>query len=257
MKYPISAKGVSAVSVLALAIGFGGDLAFQLFDLTAGAASAQSSNGQGQSRGQSQTQGGKSDSTKGGQAQGGQGAKGGQGQGQAGPGEDSEGKGPQAGNAGSTRSGNPNWSQEGIPEVELGRLSVVRSPTYVLDRAYAEALASLSPEVAAFYSQDLQDIIADLSLNFDELTFIDSPLQNLALLRDALDGSISLPGVTNDNMTLMAVFLGVASDKTLPITTDTVVAVSTILGTPLTGTTAETLAKDAEEVRIAVLAGHG
>jgi len=55
----------------------------------------------------------------------------------------------------------------------------------------------------------------------------------------------------------MAVFLGVASDKTVPITTETVIAVTTILGYPITGDDAEDLAKDAEAVRIAVLAGHG
>ena len=52
-------------------------------------------------------------------------------------------------------------------------------------------------------------------------------------------------------------FLGTASDKTVPISSDTVVAVTTILGTPITGSEAEELAEDAEEIRIAILAGHG
>ncbi|WP_295537316.1 hypothetical protein [uncultured Thioclava sp.] len=179
------------------------------------------------------------------------------GHGQGGPDADSEGKGPKAGSAGSTRSGKPVWSQEGLPEVELGRLNVARSPSHVLDRAYAEAMATLSPEMAAFYNQSLSDIVMSLSTNFDNQTYIDSPLQNLSMLRDALDGSISLPGVSNSNETLMAVFLGVASDKTVPISPDAVTAVSTILGAPVSPTEAARLAADAEAVRIAVLAGHG
>jgi hypothetical protein len=84
-------------------------------------------------------------------------------------------------------------------------------------------------------------------------------LQNLALLKDALDGTSTLTtlGVTNTNETLMAVFLGVASDKTITISTDTAIAVSTILDAPLTDAEAAALAADAEAIRIAVLAGHG
>jgi hypothetical protein len=98
-----------------------------------------------------------------------------------------------------------------------------------------------------------------LSLEWDTITIIDSPLQNLALMKDALDGTSSLTtvGVTNDTDTLLALFLGVASDKTVPISTDTVIAVTTILGTPITGDDAAALAVDAEAIRIAVLAGHG
>jgi hypothetical protein len=98
-----------------------------------------------------------------------------------------------------------------------------------------------------------------LSLEWDTITIIDSPLQNLALMKDALDGTSSLTtvGVTNDTDTLLALFLGVASDKTVPISADTVIAVTTILGTPVTGDDAVALAADAEAIRIAVLAGHG
>lgn len=241
----LPAKRVATVLALALAIGFGGNLAFQPLSHLSGAAVAESSGGdQGQ-----QGQGSK--------GQNGQGAKGNDGQGQGGPDADSEGKGPKAGNEGSTRSGKPNWAEEGIPEVELGRLSVARSPSHVLDRAYDEALASLNTDMVTFYNMSLDDIISNLSLNFDQQSYVDSPLQNLAFLRDALDGSISLPGVTNSNEVLEAVFLGVASDKTVPITTDTVIAVSKILGTPITGDAAAALAVDAEAVRVAVLAGHG
>ena len=63
-----------------------------------------------------------------------------------------------------------------------------------------------------------------------------------------LDGSSVLAnyGVTNDIDTLMALFIGVASDKTITVSTDTVIALTTILGAPMT-----------EAVRVAVLAGHG
>lgn len=113
----------------------------------------------------------------------------------------------------------------------------------------------------AFYSLPFDNadttILSELSLNWDNLTIYDSPLQNLALMEDILeDGDSQLP-VNNDADILMAVFLGVASDKTLPITSDTVIAVTTILGYPITGQDAADLAEDAEAVRIAVLAGHG
>ena len=187
---------------------------------------------------------------------GGQGA-GGQGGGGQGPGDSGQqfGQGTTGGNA----SGRPPWAQEGIPEVELGRLNVVRSPERVLDRALAEALATVAatPAIAEFYSQPLSEVIFQLSTEFDSLSYIDSPLQNLALLKDVLDGSTSLPGVTAPPQTLAAVFLGTASDKTIPISTNTVIAVTTILGTPVSGGEAATLATQAEAVRIAILAGHG
>jgi hypothetical protein len=182
----------------------------------------------------------------------------GQGQGQGGPGEDSDGKGPQAGGPAEDGGGKPVWAQEGIPEVELGRLSVARSPDQVLERALAEAVASLTPEMIAYYEMSLEEAQTELSLNFDNVAFIDSPLQNLALLKDLLKGGTALTSeVDNDSTLLAAMLLGAASDKTVPITTATVVAVTTILGTPIDGTAADTLADMAEDIRIAILAGHG
>lgn len=204
-------------------------------------------------------QGGKPDD-KGNQGEGQQGQdNAGQGQGQGGPGVDSDGKGPQAGGPAEDGGGKPVWAQEGIPEVELGRLSVARSPDQVLDRALDEAVATLTPEMVAFYNLSLDEAIAELSLNFDEVAFIDSPLQNLALLEDLLSGGTALAdaGVTTGDSVLAAVLLGAASDKTVPISTDTVIAVTTILGTPVTGDAAAELADRAESVRIAILAGHG
>jgi hypothetical protein len=166
-------------------------------------------------------------------------------------------RGRRGGAAGS--GGKPVWAQEGIPEVELGRLNVARSPDHVLDRAYAEALSSFGPEVAAFYSLDLATMERELSTNWDNVQFIDSPLQNLALMRDALDGESVLRdvGIATDNGTLLAVFLGTASDKAVPVTTETALAVSAILDQPLSAAAAAALAEDAERIRQAILAGHG
>ena len=206
-------------------------------------------------QGSSDNQGGANSSGNGGQQSGSS-----QGQGQGGPSADSDGKGPQAGGSANEGGGKPVWAQEGIPEVELGRLNVARSPSKVLDQALSEALKSVNPDIVSFYSQSLEDAITTLSLSFDTVTMYDSPLQSLALLQDVLaDGTSELTalGVTNDTATLEALFIGVASDKTVPITVDTVVALTTILGTPITGDAAAQLAADAEAVRIAVLAGHG
>jgi hypothetical protein len=129
----------------------------------------------------------------------------------------------------------------------------------VLDRALAYALSNISPDIVSFYNLSLEDAITTLSLEFDTVTMYDSPLQSLSLLRDALDGTSVLAdyGVTNDIDTLMALFIGVASDKTITVSTDTVLALTTILGAPMTDAEAAALATAAEAVRIAVLAGHG
>jgi hypothetical protein len=206
---------------------------------------------------------------QGGQGQGSQGSQsgqsnqGGEGAGQGGPDSSSDSKGPQAGTPSGTGSGGgkPIWAQEGIPEVELGRLSVARSPDQVLERSLLEAIATLTPDMAAFYNLSLDQIIAELSLNWDNITIYDSPLQNLALFEDVLmDGSIQLPGVSDaDDAKLLAVFLGVASDKALPISEDTVIAIVAILsdGEPTIAIDTAAIAAAAEAVRIAVLAGHG
>ncbi len=158
-------------------------------------------------------------------------------------------------------SGNrPVWAGEGIPEVELGRLNVVRSPSHVLDRAYEEGLASFTASMAEFYNLPLDQAIAKLRTEFETAEFIDSPLQNLALLRDALDGSSvlnDLEEVENTNETLMAMFLGTASDKTIPITPEAAYSVALILGYELSQASSTALAADAEAVRQAVLEGHG
>lgn len=218
--------------------------------------------GQGSQGAGGQGQGGQGEGAHG--AQSGQGNQGGDGAGQGGPDDDSDSNGPQAGSPrdNDNQGGKPAWAQEGIPEVELGRLSVARSPDQVLDRALAEAGATLTPEMVSFYNQSMDEIIYDLSMNWDTISIYDSPLQNLALFKDILeDGQTTLSGVNDsDYSKLLAVFLGVASDKTLVITEDTAVAILTILGEGLPThilVDPATLAADAEAVRVAVLAGHG
>ncbi|KFE35440.1 hypothetical protein [Thioclava atlantica] len=269
----IGSKSKSFVSAIAIVSALGMATAWEApFHGFVGAAYADTHDGESGGKGGQDGQGkqaGQSDegghSGAEGEGKGGPGAQAGQenqndkGQGQGGPGPDSEGQGPQAGAPSSTGGGKPVWAQEGIPEIELGRLNVARSPSHVLDRAYDEALATISPDMVSFYNLSLDQVISSLSLNWDNVTFIDSPLQNLALLKDALDGSSGLSnlGVTNNVATLEAIFLGSASDKSVPITKDTVTAVTTILGSPVTGAAADQLAAQAEAVRIAILAGHG
>jgi hypothetical protein len=244
-KTPKAVRSGIAVSVIALAAALAVAPGFDMLGGKTGAASAQQQGAQ-----QGEGQGGPGN-------QGGQDNQGGDGSGQGGPSADSGAQGPQAGAPADTGGGKPVWAQEGIPAVELGRLSVARSPDQVLDRALAEALATFVPAMEDFYEMSLDEMIEELSLNWDNVTIYDSPLQNLALMKDLLaDGATQLP-ITNDKDTLLAVFLGVASDKTIEISADTVIAVTTILGYPITGQAAIDLAVDAEFIRIAVLAGHG
>ena len=135
---------------------------------------------------------------------------------------------------------------------------MARSPDHVLDRAFDEPMATLA-SMADFYNPSLEDMVTELSLNWDDPTIIDSRLQNLAIFRDALDGSIDLTsyGITSDVFTIMAVTLGVASDKTVPISAETAHAVSVIQIMPMTEADAAALAAAAEANRIAVLAGRG
>ncbi|QGW22722.1 hypothetical protein GOM96_17505 [Stutzerimonas degradans] len=107
-------------------------------------------------------------------------------------------------------------------EVELGRLSVGRSPTKVLSHSLDEALAKLTTEGAV--------IAIDSSgrLTVDGVT-IDSPLENLALYETYMTSG-SIPGVTLPAGFDPAALLAAAGDKTGTISVDTVVYVNSILG---------------------------
>ncbi len=204
--------------------------------------------------------------------------------GQRGPSPDSDARGPRYGGGDQgqrpppgTRGGRPVWAQEGIPEVELGRLSVVRAPSHVIERALAEVLTNwstigstvltltapgqptLTMTVAQLYSLPADQFANIVKTDYDSITRIDSPLENLALFQDIrVDGTTQLTGVTPASaIDLAAILLGSASDKTLPITTDTVLAVNIILQLPtLSATDLAALAAGAEAVRAAILEGH-
>lgn len=158
----------------------------------------------------------------------------------------------------------PVWAQEGIPEVELGRLNVSRAPARVLNRAEAEALATYSEEMAAIYSLDAAQAAELLKTSFREISRYDSPVQNLALYKDVMTfGDTQLREIDTSltpasQLDLAAIFLGSASDKTIPISENTVIALNRILGlNELSSEDRSTLATKAEVIREAILIGHG
>ena len=194
-------------------------------------------------------------------------------------------KGPQFGGGSNTRKpaqgttgGRPVWAKEGIPEVELGRLSVARSPEHVLDHAFTEVVSNwattgttvmtltadgqptLVLTVAQLYSLSALEFAHVVQTYYDSIVRVDSPLENLSLIKNlATTGTTALTGVTPASKDdLIAIFLGSASDKTIAITADTVTAVNTILGLPtLTPEQTADIALKADAVRLAILSGHG
>ncbi len=86
---------------------------------------------------------------------------------------------------------------------------------------------------------------------------LDSPLANLALLKDLLaDGQIVVAGQTLPLTTdLQAILLASASDKTVPISADTVTAIYTIIGYTEAYSAAD-IAAAADIVRTKILYDH-
>lgn len=121
----------------------------------------------------------------------------------------------------------PVWAQEGLPEVELGRLNAARAPNHVLSRALGEAHTALAADPQAG---------------------VHSPPQNLALYWEAM----SSENVWTREQA--AAFLGAASDKRIPITTETVKALNLILGVSDPDPTG--MAQAADSVRQQLLADH-
>lgn len=213
------------------------------------------------------------------------GSGGASGSGQGGPSADSDAKGPKYGGGGSkptpgTSGGKPVWAQEGVPsDLELGRLSVVRAPSHVIDKSLATALAALQP---AFYErviaiadnptltmeQKVAALQAVVKLSFTDTTLvrIDSPLENLGLYKDLLtDSKIVAAAATYDAtssatraLLLAAIFVGSASDKTIPVSTATIDALNKIMALTLpVGVTATDVGAVAEAVRQAIAEAHG
>ena len=155
--------------------------------------------------------------------------------------------------------GPPVWAREGIPEVELGRLNVGRAPGFVLARAEDKALDEYNQNMAALYDLSAEQAAALLQNNYDESERIHSPVQNLALYKDVMIfGKTQLPGVNPvSTYDLAAIFLGSASDKNIPITNDTIIAINRILGLiDMNESDITTLATKAEAVRASILIGH-
>jgi len=154
----------------------------------------------------------------------------------------------------------PVWAKEGISEVELGRLNVIRSPSRVIDRAFSEAVSTFDAiALGPIYSMSAEAFSNYVATHWDTATIIDSPLQNLGLLRDLLTtGNTQLGGVTpasrND---LAGIFLGTASDKALPISQGTVAAVVKMMGVAMADADVASIAVKAEDVRRGILTGHG
>lgn len=127
-------------------------------------------------------------------------------------------------------------------EVELGRLSVGRSPTGVLAAQYEEAVTSIN--TASSISLDASGRIV-ITLSDGTQKTIDSPLENLALYYELLTTG-TLTGVdatklgdlaylvdgtlTEKDLAAAASFFAAASDKTIPVTVDAVEYMNTILG---------------------------
>ncbi|MEW6174998.1 MAG: hypothetical protein AB1588_04820 [Pseudomonadota bacterium] len=107
-------------------------------------------------------------------------------------------------------------------EVELGRLSVGRSPSKVLDHALNEALSKLTADGAVIAIDSSGRLTVDG-------TTIDSPLENLALY-DKYMTSGTIPGVTLPAGFDPAALLAAAGDKTGTISVDTLVYMNSILG---------------------------
>lgn len=174
--------------------------------------------------------------------------------------DDSDGRGPKYGQPSGDSGGKPSWAQEGIPEVELGRLNVIRSPDHVLERALAEVITNFDPAtMEALYEMSAASFASYVEANWDTITIIDSPLENLAVLENYWKtGDASLPGVSPaSTIDYAAILIGAASDKNVPISSETVEALATIIGVSINDATIDAIASRAEVVRLAILAGHG
>lgn len=252
---------VTALSLLVLSVSpLSGNSPLGLFK-NAHAEETGHSGGHSGGKGGSSSHGG--GHTDGGHEEGEEGHEGGKGKGKGGSGHTD---GSHGGHSGGSvegkvlRGGGKPWSREGIPEVELGRLNVARSPAHVLARAEHEALSRYTATMAELYNMSAESAAALLQAKYGETARIDSPLQNLALYKDLMTfGKTQLPGVTpKSQLDLAAIFLGSASDKSIPVSENTVIAINAILGlVPLKAEDVKLLATKAEAVRAAILAGHG
>lgn len=195
--------------------------------------------------------------------------------------EPNDAKGPRySGGAGTgSGGGKPPWAQEGLPknpdgsEVELGRLNVARAPGKLLDRQLVEAIAAVEAIVAPAGTSvyEAANLAAAIAAITTDALRVDSPLANLALLKDLLtDGVLDGNYVTTDGLAnavvlldtpgtmtteeFVALLVGSAADKTITITSGTVGSLEVILGLEMGDDAA--IATMADEVRAAILYAH-
>ncbi|WP_305906901.1 hypothetical protein Q9L42_018605 [Methylomarinum sp. Ch1-1] len=120
--------------------------------------------------------------------------------------------------------GRPVWAQEGLPEVELGRLNAARAPAHVLQKALGKAHEELESNPTGE---------------------IHAPLQNIALYKEA---------VTQGDLSKAARYLGFAAEKRMPINAEMVEALNIILGVSVPDNQA--MADMADQVRQGILEAH-
>lgn len=120
--------------------------------------------------------------------------------------------------------GKPVWAQEGIPEVELGRLNVARVPQHVMQKALVKAHDELmaNPDVE-----------------------IHAPMQNIALYKES---------IIKGDIDKAAQYLGFAAEKRAPISAKMVEVVNIILGISVSDN--NSLAIKADQVRQSILDAH-
>ena len=176
-----------------------------------------------------------------------------------------------AGGSSTSRGGKPVWGQDGLvnpitgTSAELGRMNVSRAPAAVFDRQLAEAFVAIAatPAILEFYQSTVDQIKA---LNLDDVVRLDSPLANLALLKDYLaDGKIEVKDAAGTVLytldstnapALEAILVGSASDKTIPITQDTVYAIYKIITKTEPTADLDAIAKAADAVRVEIMTDH-
>jgi hypothetical protein len=154
----------------------------------------------------------------------------------------------------------PVWAGLDFPEVELGRLNVSRAPTRVLDHARILAAEDLPGEAGTLYGLSAEEAATLLRESFESVERLHSPVQNLALYRELMTfGEIEFfdfPAASQ--LDLAAIFLASASERSKPITEDTVRALNMILGlVELDSADRQVLASKAEIVRAGMEVGHG
>ena len=124
-----------------------------------------------------------------------------------------------------------------VQEVAFGRLNLVRSPSRVLDKAYTEAMATLTASEAAITTDPAGRLVATIG---GIAAAIDSPLENVALYRYLIDHGNTLdttgwPGgsaayATWNWLDVAAALFAAGADKTGLIDIDEVVYINDFLG---------------------------